>query len=100
MEVEEEKAETKVFAKKKEFCLTSRDRLYLQLSRLPKLCHDQVLVAFGGKSLQVISAEKIAIQLRDEGIPLAAVEKAGYPREILDMVQNVMAGSGIERVVD
>jgi hypothetical protein len=99
MKVEQEEP-IKVFAKKKEFKLTSRDRLYLQLSRLPKICHEQVVVAFGGKSLQVISAEKIANKLREEDIPLSEVEKAGYPREILELVQNVMAGHGVERVED
>jgi hypothetical protein len=99
MKVEEEEP-IKVFAKKKEFTLTSRDRLYLQLSRLPKICHEQVVVAFGGKSLQVISAEKIANKLREEDIPLSEVEKAGYPREILELVQNLMAGHGVERVED
>jgi hypothetical protein len=87
-----------VFAQKKEFTLTSRDCLYLQLSRLPPICHEEVVTAFGGNSQQVISAKKIADQMREQNIPLSAVEKVGYPREILELIQNVMAGHGIERV--
>ena len=58
------------------------------------------MLAFGGKCLQVISAEEIANRLRKEDIPLFEVEKAGYPREIVELGRNVMAGHGVVRVED
>ncbi|CAB9518227.1 expressed unknown protein (Partial), partial [Seminavis robusta] len=87
-----------VFASKKEYTLTSRDRLYLQLSRLPPLCHESVQSAFGGKTLQELSAAAIANRLRAEGIPVVKVEKAGYPEEVVELVKNLMGGHGVMRV--
>ncbi|KAL3905136.1 MAG: hypothetical protein SGARI_004602 [Bacillariaceae sp.] len=102
-EEDEKKEETpsakpKVYAEKKEFKLTSRDRLYLQLSRLPKVCHDEIATAFGGKTLQELAAAEIANRLREDDIPIAEIQKAGYPKEVLGAVRNILAGYGMERV--
>ena len=89
---------TKVFAEKKEIQLTSRDRLYLQLSRLPKLFHDEVFRVFGGKSLQTIAAESIAERLVKDEIPIVALKEAGYPSDFVSLVQSTIAGYGMARV--
>lgn len=93
---DEEMEEAGVFATK-EFSLTSRDRLYLQLSRLPALCHESVGTAFGGKSLQEMSAAAIAARLRSHTIPLAELKRAGYPGDVVDLVRNLVAGYGVKR---
>ena len=96
---EKEKEEApKVYAEQKELRLTSRDRLYLQLSRLPKVSHEVVAACFGGKTLQEMSAEAIATRMRSEGIPLAEAQKAGYPDDLLELVRNLLAGHGVARV--
>ena len=86
-----------VLAEKKEFGLTSRDRLYLQLSRLPSVCHESVKAAFGGQSLQELAAASIAQRLVAEAIPVSEVQKAGYPADIVELVKNLMAGHGVKR---
>ena len=74
----------KVFAGKKEFCLTSRDRFYLQLSRLPSICQEAVRAAFGGESLQALAAASIAKRLLAESIPVSELDKAEYPSEVVE----------------
>lgn len=95
---EEDTKEGMVFAKNKEYSLTSRDRLYLQLSRLPPLCHKAVDASFGGQPLQSLAAASIADRLRAEEIPVSEVKKAGYPDDVVEMVRNLMAGHGVKRV--
>ena len=77
--------------------MTSRDHLNLQLSRLPKVCHDEIVTVFGGKSLKELAAAEIADRLRNDDIPITELQKTGYPQEIISAVQGILGGYGMER---
>lgn len=87
-----------VFAKTNAFKLTNKDRLYLQLSRLPKVCREKVDAVFGGKTLQEITAVSIAEQLRADNVPIGEVRKAGFPRDVLDLVQAMIGAHGMQPI--
>ena len=55
--------------------MTSRDHLNLQLSRLPKVCHDEIVTVFGGKSLKELAAAEIADRLRNDDIPITELQR-------------------------
>ena len=98
-DVVEEQPKATIFAKAREFKLTSKDRLFLQISRLPPICHEAVEAAFGGKTLQEQVASVIAQRLAEDNIPVVELQKAGYPKDIIELVREVMGGHGRKRTL-
>jgi len=88
-----------VFLSENTFSVTNLDRLYLQISRLPGICHQHVEDAFGGKTLQEVVAADIAKRMVDEGISIISLRTSGYPSDLVELVRDMMGGHGGKRVV-
>jgi len=85
-----------LMAAKKSFDITNRDRLYLNLSKLPKLFHLVVNQSFdGGCSLMDHTAAVLAKRLISDGIPVNELMKAGYQDEIVQIVKEKMCSFGL-----
>ena len=76
------------------FEVTSRDRLLLQLAKLPSRFHEEVAAAFGGPSLLEITAAQLGLRLLESGTPAAALRAQGYPDHIVNLVKRAMATRG------
>jgi len=86
-----------VFVSSKTFGLTNVDRMYLQISKLPPVCHRTVDTMYGGNTLQEYIAANIASRFLEQSIPVEELAKSAYPREIVDLVRNTMGGYGRKR---
>lgn len=76
------------------FEVTSRERLYLQLSRLPPRFHAEVAGAFGGPSLLELVSSRLAQQLLESSTRASELRAMGYPDHIVDAVKRLMATRG------
>ena len=74
--------------------MTSRDRLHLQLARLPARFHAMVAAAFGGPTLLELTAAQLATRLLESDTPAASLRALGYPEHIIEMVKRLMATRG------
>ena len=81
-------------AGRRRFEVTSRDRLLVQLSKLPPRFHQEVANAFGGGSLLETAAQEIAARLLESGTPIGELRAAGYPAQVVDIVKRLMATRG------
>lgn len=90
MVVEESSNERPIMASSKAFDITSRDRLYLNLSRLPPRFHQEVGRSFGGDDLMEIAASDVARRLIADKIKLEELKKSGYPPSIVQRVKDKM----------
>jgi hypothetical protein len=72
------------------FDITSRERLYLQLSRLPKRFHEEVAGVFGGGTLLEITATNVAKRLTESSTPVKELSRHGYPQEVINLVRERM----------
>jgi hypothetical protein len=80
----------------KSFDVTNRDRLYLHLSKLPKLFHLEVNRCFEGcATLMDYTASELAKRLISDGIPVEELKKAGYQAEIVQIVTEKMRKFGM-----
>jgi len=80
-----------VVASRGRFEVTSRDRLFVQLAKLPPRFHAEVAQAFGGQSLLELSAAEIAKRLLEAKLPVRQLKDAGYPPQLVEMVKRLMA---------
>ena len=76
------------------FEVTSRDRLYLQLARLPQRFHQEAAGAFGGGTLLELTANQLAQRLLESDIPVTQLRQNGYPEHLVQMVKRLMATQG------
>uniref|UniRef100_A0A7S2GV03 Uncharacterized protein n=1 Tax=Haptolina brevifila TaxID=156173 RepID=A0A7S2GV03_9EUKA len=76
------------------FEVTSRDRLLLQLAKLPTRFHEEVAGAFGGGTLLEITASQLALRLLESDTPAAVLRAQGYPDHIINLVKRAMATRG------
>ena len=77
------------------FEVTSRDRLFLQLAKLPERFHAEVAGAFGGPTLLELTAAQLAKRLDEASMPASALREQGYPPHIVEMVKRLMATKGM-----
>mmetsp|Transcript_4092 Transcript_4092/g.5948 ORF Transcript_4092/g.5948 Transcript_4092/m.5948 type:complete len:129 (+) Transcript_4092:2-388(+) len=85
-----------LMADKKSFEITSRDRLYRRLSKLPKLFHLEVNECFKGSStLFDHTAAELAKRLIRDEVPIEELKKAGYHDDIVTVVQEKMRTFGV-----
>jgi hypothetical protein len=85
-----------LMADTKSFDITNRDRLYLKLSKLPKLFHLHVNQCFeGGATLMEYTASELAKRLISDGIAVEELKKAGYQEDIVNIVKEKMRTLGI-----
>jgi hypothetical protein len=80
--------------------VTSRDRLDILLGRLPKRFHLAVSDVFGGMSLVEECAEKLAVKLVTEQIPLKALSDTGYPEDIIESVKTKLASGAAAATIN
>jgi len=83
-----------MLASRGRFEVTSRDRLHLQLAKLPRRFHDMVAAAFGGPTLLELTASHLASRLLETNTPASVLRAQGYPEHIIDMVKRLMATRG------
>ena len=76
------------------FEVTSRDRLLLQLAKLPERFHDEVRGAFGGASLLELTASQLAARLLTSNTSASVLRSQGYPDHIVHLVKRAMAMHG------
>ena len=80
----------------KSFDITNRDRLYLKLSKLPKLFHVEVNTCFYKSiSLMDFCAAEIAYRLAKDQTPIKELKRAGYQDEMIDAVKKKMKMHGM-----
>ena len=82
-------------ASRRRFEVTSRDRLFLQLAKLPERFHAEVAGAFGGSTLLELTAAQLAKRLDEASMPASALREQGYPPHIVEMVKRLMATKGM-----
>jgi len=83
-------------ADQKLFNITNRDRLYLNLSRLPGSFHAQVNQSFqGGVTLQDYTASQLAKRLIQDDIHINELRKAGYNDDLINLVKDKMVTFGV-----
>lgn len=70
--------------------VTSRDRINIQLAKLPRQFHDIVGETLGGPSLAELCAEDVARRMVADRVPVSELCSSGYPREIVDAVKAKM----------
>jgi len=75
--------------------ITSRDRLYLSLSKLPVRFHQEVALVFGGPTLLEITAATLAKRLVSEGMHIQKLREAGYPGVIVEKVKHELTTFGV-----
>jgi hypothetical protein len=76
--------------------ITNRDRLYLTLSKLPKLFHLEVNKCFSeNMTLMEYAATDLAKRLISDGVPIDELKKAGYQEDIIELVKEKMSTCGI-----
>ncbi len=73
---------------------TSRDRLFLQLAKLPQRFHAEAAGAFGGRSLLELTCAQLAARLAEAGLPASELRTQGYPEHLVQMVKRMMATKG------
>ena len=83
-----------VLASRGRYEVTSRDRLFLQLARLPERFHAEVAGAFGARSLIELTAARLASELAASNTPPSALRAAGYPEHIVAMVKRLITSQG------
>lgn len=88
-----------VFVPSTKFGVTNIDRMYLQVSKLPTVCHDTVNSLFEGRTLQELVAASLSSKILDNDDELSLVEltKLGYPSEIVELVRDIIGGHGRKR---
>jgi len=86
-----------VFVPSDTFGITNVDRMYLQTSKLPPVCHETVDTMYGGKTFQEYIAANVASRLLDESIPIEQLSKSAYPPDIVELVRMTMGGHGRKR---
>jgi len=86
-----------VFVPSNTFGITNVDRMYLQTSKLPPVCHETVDTMYGGKTLQEYIAANVASRLLDESITIEQLSKSAYPPDIVELVRMTMGGHGRKR---
>lgn len=85
-----------LMAERKAFDITNRDRLYLNLSKLPKLFHLEVNRCFSeSMSLVEFTASTLAQRLIEDKIPIEELKSAGYQEDIMKIVQEKMRTFGL-----
>ena len=95
-----EDASGEVFISSGKFGLSNVDRMYLQASKLPPICHTTVDLNYGdGKSLKEQVAASVASRLLAEKIPVEQLTKFAYPPEIVNLVRETMGGHGRKRTI-
>mmetsp|Transcript_4005 Transcript_4005/g.7642 ORF Transcript_4005/g.7642 Transcript_4005/m.7642 type:complete len:929 (-) Transcript_4005:155-2941(-) len=77
------------------FHITNRELMYLNLSRLPSCFREEVGKTFGGPSLTKLGAASVAKRLVDENIPIQELERAGYPKVVVESVREEMQTFGV-----
>jgi hypothetical protein len=82
-------------ASRRRFEVTSRDRLFLQLAKLPERFHAEVAGAFGGPTLLELTAAQLAKRLGEASLPASVLREQGYPPHIVEMVKRLMATKGM-----
>ena len=81
---------------KKAFDITNRDRLYLNLSKLPSHFHLEVNRCFqGGSTLLQHTASTLAKRLIEDNVHIDELKRAGYQTELVDLVLENMTKFGI-----
>jgi len=83
-----------MLASRGRFEVTSRDRLNLQLAKLPQRFHDMVAAAFGGPTLLELTASHLASRLLENNTAASELRAQGYPQHIVNMVKRLMATRG------
>ena len=85
-----------LMAEAKYFTVTNRDRLYLNLSKLPKLFHAEVNTCFEGTTTLIdFTASVLAKRLITDEIPIEQLKYAGYQEEIINLVKEKMQKFGM-----
>ena len=82
-------------ASRQHFEVTTRDRLFVQLAKLPPRFHEEVARAFGGQSLLELTAASLAARLLDSETPVRQLRDAGYPAHLVEMVKRLMETHGV-----
>ena len=73
--------------------MTSRDRLNMQLAKLPKRFHVAICNAFGGVSLVDECAEQLSRKMIADKIPIKALADAGYPKDVIYAVKSKLGSA-------
>jgi hypothetical protein len=73
--------------------VTSRDLLRILLAKLPARFHEIVGQEFGGPTLAEECAKRVSTQMIADRIPISELRRNGYPREIVELVKQLMATS-------
>jgi hypothetical protein len=84
-----------LMAKITSFQVTNRERLHLNLSKLPDRFHDEVARTFGGPSLTKLMAASLAKRMVEDNIAISALREAGYPDSIIQSVKQEMGTFGV-----
>merc|ERR550539_713567 len=84
-----------LMANENTFHITNKDRLYLNLSKLPVLFKVKVNRSFGSMSLLEFTASDLSKRLIADKVPIEDLKKAGYQDEILAVVKEKMLKFGI-----
>ena len=85
-----------LMADNRSFDITNREKLFLNLSKLPSCFHLEVDKSFeGGSTLLDYSASILAKRLIDDRIHINELENTGYPEKLIEMVQKKMATFGV-----
>lgn len=85
-----------LMAERNAFDVTSRDRLYLTLSKLPISFHLECDRCFeGSASLVEYTASLLAKRLIKDNVHVTALKDAGYPQNLVEAVQKKMLKFGI-----
>jgi hypothetical protein len=92
--VEQENSHT-LMAARTTFELTNRERHFLNLSKLPMSFQSLVDVTFGDTNLADAAASSLAKRLIEDGIHIDEMKKAGYPKELVELVCMKMKTLGL-----
>lgn len=85
-----------LMADRKYFDITNRDRLYLNLSKLPSRFHLEVNRSFqGGSTLLDYTASVLAKRLIEDRVHVDELKKAGYQADLVDVVRKKMTTFGV-----
>lgn len=79
--------------------VTSRDRLYMQLCKLPSRFHHMVEEALGrGISLAEKYAWDVARNILKDNIHISKLEQSGYPEDIVAHVKSIMKKGSVLKI--
>jgi hypothetical protein len=85
-----------LMADRKTFNITNRERMYLNISKLPDSFHLEINRSFdGGATLQSHAASILAKHLIEDGVHVDELKSAGYQDDLIELVRKKMATFGI-----